>query len=417
MPKLRLEDLPIKGKRVLMRVDLDVPLDERGRILDDRRVRDCAPGIRAVIAMGGTPILMGHLTRSKIRPLDMYRMGNVALVLREIFGWNRIVQTPDAGGPGSQAVLPFTTPGFVVLLENMRLDQREEQNDAGFARWLAQLGSCYVNDDFASLHLPHTSIVGVPAAMPGAAAMGAAVAHEIDMFDRLFRSPVPPFVALLGGGDYFRVEERIDLAMALLDRCSAVLVGGLLAYTFLAASGTNIGSTWIDPAPIAKAAAVLERAKQIGVPLMLPIDHVATSDKARPGTGTIARGDIPLNWTAVDIGPATAKRYAQVLSGAKTIFWYGPMGRGEHHRFAEGTREVAQAIAGSSALTYVCGSDTVQAARKAKLAASHTHFARGSGAPLLLLQGKPVPGLAALTDQPAAATASAAPPQPAAAGA
>jgi 3-phosphoglycerate kinase len=202
----------------------------------------------------------------------------------------------------------------------------------------------------------------------------------------------------------------------LLERCSTILIGGLLAYTFLAASGANIGSTWIDPGPIARATEVLAKAKALNVPLMLPVDHVATNDKApRAGAGTIARGDLPFNWTAADIGPATAKRYAQVLSSAKTIFWYGPMGRAEVDRFAEGTREVARAIASSSALAYVCGTDTTEMARKAKLALSHTHFARGSGAPRLLLQNKPVPGLDALTDR-TSGPANAAAPQPATAG-
>ncbi|MFO0981602.1 MAG: phosphoglycerate kinase [Planctomycetota bacterium] len=407
LQKLALQDLDVKGKRVLLRLDLDVPVDDRGNVIDDRRIRDGAPTIRAVIAKGGTPVVLGHLTRSKTRPIDHYRIDRVGKVLREMFGWNRVVTTIDAGGPASQAVVRFTTPGFIILLENLRFDPREEQNDPVFADWLARMGHCYVNDDFASLHLSHASIVGLPARFPGAAAAGPGVDDELRMFDRVFRAPIQPFVALLGGCDYFHLGERVELVDALLDRCQTIMVGGLLAYTFLAAGGHSIGGIWIDPEPIQRAVEVLNRAAAMNVRLMLPVDHVLVSDRSRHGTGSIAHGDIPFNWSAADIGPATAKSYAHVLRAAKTVFWHGPMGRAENERFAAGTHEVGAAIAASSALAYVCGNDTTQAARRLKLQGTNTHLARGAAVAGLLLQGKPIAGLDALTDHPRAELAAA----------
>lgn len=394
MKKRTIRDVDVAGRRVLVRVDFNVPLDEQGRVTDDRRIRESLPTVRYLLDRGASVVLMSHLGRPGGRVVESLRMVPVGERLAQLLA--RPVQVlPDCVGPEVEAAVARMQPGDVALLENLRFHPEEEANDPDFAARLARLADLYVNDAFGTAHRAHASTVGVARYLPAVA--GLLMEKEIRYLSRLLENPDHPFVAVLGGK---KVSDKIGVLSNLLERVDAVLVGGGMAYTFLKASGHRVGRSVVEEDKLELARDLMARARARGVELVLPEDVVAAEGPSADAPRRVVPADeIPEGWMGLDIGPATARRFAQVVEGARLVVWNGPMGVFELEPFAEGTRRVAEAVARCRGTTVVGGGDTAAAVDQFGLLEHFDHVSTGGGATLEFLEGRELPGIQVLQDR------------------
>jgi phosphoglycerate kinase len=386
-------DVDVSGKRVFLRADLNVPLDD-GRITDDTRIRASLPTIIHLLERGASVILASHLGRPKGKVNDGLRLKPVADRLALLLG-RPVRMTGDALGAGVQVAVDKLRPGDLLLLENLRFHAEEEANDPEFAEALAGFADVYVNDAFGAAHRAHASTEGITHHLPAVA--GLLMEAEVDALSRLLHRPARPFHAVIGGA---KVSGKLEVLEALLSRCQAVLVGGGMANTFLAAKGLELGSSLVEPDQIANAERILAEARRKRVRFMLPTDAiVAPQIHHRARTRTVPIGEVPRDQMVVDIGPESVAAYTAHLAKAKTVFWNGPMGVFEIRQFAEGTNAIARFLADradAGTAVIVGGGDSVAAVEGLGLAARMTHVSTGGGASLEFLEGKTLPGVAAL---------------------
>jgi len=394
MAKMTVRDIGLAGKKVLMRVDFNVPLDDDGNITDDTRIRAALPTIRYVLEQGASLVLMSHLGRPKGEVKPGLSLAPAAERLGELLG-APVKQLDDCVGPGVEAAVAKMEPGDVVLLENLRFHPEEKKNDAGFAKRLAALGDVYVNDAFGTAHRAHASTEGVTAHLQPAAA-GFLLEKEIDYFTAALEKPEHPFVAVMGG---VKVSDKIGVIENLLDKIDCLIIGGAMTYTFLKAMGGEVGSSKLEEDKVDTARRILQLAKEKNVELLLPTDHLVADEFSETANTQIVEGDIPDGWMALDIGPESTRAFVEKLKNAKLVVWNGPMGVFEMAPFAGGTRAVAQALAGSAATSIIGGGDSVAAVKQAGLSDKMSHISTGGGASLEFLEGKTLPGVAALTDK------------------
>jgi 3-phosphoglycerate kinase len=394
MDKRTVRDVDVAGRRVLVRVDFNVPLDEQGRVADDRRIRESLPTLRYLLEGGAAVVLMSHLGRPGGRVVDGLRMAPVGERLAQLLG-RPVRVLPDCVGPEVEAAVAALRPGEVALLENLRFHPEEEANDPAFAAALARLGDLYVNDAFGTAHRAHASTVGVAAYLPAVA--GLLMEKEIRYLSRLLENPDHPYVAVLGGK---KVSDKIGVLANLLERVDSVLVGGGMAYTFLRACGHPVGRSVVEEDRVALARELMERAQARGVQLLLPEDVVVAPAPAPDAPRRVVSArEIPDGWMGLDIGPATARRFSEVVLGARLVVWNGPMGVFEVEPFAEGTRVVAEAVAQCPGTTVVGGGDTAAAVEQFGLLERFDHVSTGGGATLEFLEGKELPGIRVLQDR------------------
>ena len=390
MQKKTIRDVDVAGKRALVRVDFNVPMDG-GRITDDRRIRESLPTIRYLCERRARVVLCSHLGRPKGRVDMAFSLSPVSARLGELLG-TPVPLLPDCVGPAVEAAVARMQPGDVALLENLRFHAEEEANDPGFAQQLAALADLYVNDAFGTAHRAHASTAGVAAYLPAVA--GLLVEKELRHLGQALEAPARPFVAILGGK---KVSDKIGVVKNLLTKADALLVGGGMAYTFLKTRGSEIGGSLLDKDSLTMAGELLEEAATRGVRFELPVDVVVTT--AADGTApsrVVDAGAIPAGEMGVDIGPQTAAAFAGVIRGAGTVLWNGPMGIFEIPAFAAGSKTVAEAMAASNAVTVVGGGDTAAAVEEFGLAGRMTHISTGGGASLEFLEGRELPGIAVL---------------------
>jgi len=387
-----IKDLDLRGKKALIRVDFNVPI-KNGTIQEDTRIKSSLPTIRYALEQGATVILMSHLGRPKGKPNLEFTLKPVAEHLATLLG-TPVQFAEDCIGPAAQAAIDKAGPGGVVLLENLRFHAEEEKNDAGFAQQLASLGDVYINDAFGSAHRAHASTEGIVSKITSSAA-GLLMADEIAHLGKVLEAPDRPFVAILGGA---KVSDKLEVIENLIPRVDALLIGGAMAYTFLKARGVAVGKSLVEADLLDTARDVEKRAKERGLRLELPVDHVvAPKLEAGAPAETLKVGDEAIGERmGLDIGPETIKTYREVLAGAKTVIWNGPMGVFEIDTFAKGTIEVAKAVADVKGTTVIGGGDSIAAVVKAGVADRITHISTGGGASLEFLGGRTLPGVEAL---------------------
>ena len=410
MNKLSLNQIDVKGKRVLVRVDFNVPLEERdGKqvVTDDTRIRATLPTINFLREHGAKVLLMSHLGRPKGKPVEKYSLRPAAARLEELIG-QPVAFASDCIGKPAEEVAANLREGGVALLENVRFHAEEEKNDRNFAQALAKLGDVYVNDAFGSAHRAHASTEGVAKLLPLAVA-GFLMQKELRYLAQELNKPKRPFVVVLGGA---KVSDKITVIDRLLERAEVILIGGAMAYTFELAKGNSVGKSLSEPDKIDIARAALKKAQERGVKFLLPIDSYIVEQidfekrTVSPGKFTKPNEPVPDGWMGVDIGPETIKLFSREITNARTVFWNGPMGVFEIKDCSKGTFAIAEAIAANSnAVSIVGGGDSVKAVRKAKVADKITFISTGGGASLELLEGKELPGVAALSDATAAQAA------------
>ncbi len=397
MNKLTIKDLDLKGKRVLMRVDFNVPQNEDGTVRDDTRIRAAMPSIQLVREQGGKLILMSHLGRPKTdADKAKFKMDPVADRLRELVGGN-VTKVDAVVGPEVEKTVAAMQPGDIVLLENTRFEPGETKNDEELSRRLAALADVYVNDAFGSVHRAHASTEGVARLVPQAAA-GFLVAKEMEFFGKVLTNPDRPLLAILGGA---KVADKITVIDNLLNLVDTLIIGGGMAFTFLKTQGLEIGDSLLDEKGLEVAQAVIDKAKARGIELLLPVDFVvADAFDNNANTKVVARDGIEPGWQGLDIGPKTIDLFTQAIKKSKMVVWNGPVGVFEMPNFAKGTLAIAQLLADSDAITSVIGGgDTAAAVNQFGLSDKMSHVSTGGGASLEMLEGKTLPGLAALTDK------------------
>lgn len=384
MAKKSIEQVDVAGKTVLMRVDFNVPLDPAGLITDDRRIRMALPSIRSVVERGGRLILMSHLGRPKGTGVEAaFSLRPAAERLGELLE-SAVAFASDTVGPDATAKVAALQPGGVLVLENLRFQKEEKNGDSAFAAKLAAWADVYCNDAFGTCHRKDASMLAVPLACEGKPrVVGLLVAKEIAYLSDTIAAPERPFVAILGGA---KVSDKIKVINRLLDVCDAVLIGGAMAYTFALAKGGAVGSSLVEPDKLELARELIVKG---GDKLVLPIDtHCASGFSAEAPRQVVAAGEIPEGWEGLDIGPATAARYAEIILAAKTIVWNGPMGVFEMPPFDAGTRQVAEAVAGCLGTSIIGGGDSAAAVEQLGFADQVTHVSTGGGASLAMLEGE-----------------------------
>jgi phosphoglycerate kinase len=393
MAKLTLKDLDLNNKRVLVRVDFNVPL-EAGRVTDNTRIRAALPTIRYLIDHKARIILMSHLGRPKGKVKEELRLDPVAGELEALLG-QPVHKANDCTGPEAEAAAAALQPGEVLLLENLRFHPEEEKNEPEFARRLASLADLYVNDAFGAAHRAHASTAGAARYLPAAA--GFLLQKEIETLGKALADPERPFAAIIGGA---KVSDKISVIRNLLTRVDTLIIGGGMANTFLRAKGYAMGKSLVEEDQLPLAGELMAAAANQGVKMLLPGDLVvAAAFKADAPHQVVAANAVPDGWMALDIGPETAQEYANALTSARTVVWNGPMGVFEMEPFARGTEAVARAVAAVDGMTIVGGGDSVAAVEKMGVADKIGHISTGGGAALEFLEGRALPGVEALTEK------------------
>jgi phosphoglycerate kinase len=403
MPKLSIRDLDLAGKRVLIRVDFNVPLSKEGAITDDTRIRETIPTIEYALRRKARVILAAHLGRPKGKEVAAMSLRPVVARLRTLLDdvldeGENVAFAPDCVGAVAQELASNLEPGQTLLLENLRFHSGEEANDSGFARKLAALCDLYVNDAFGAAHRAHASTEGITHFVPQAAA-GLLMERELNYLGKVVADPNRPFVAIIGGA---KVSDKVEVINALLDKVDSLLIGGAMAYTFLNAQGQTTGKSLVEPDKIDIARAALDKARARGVNFLLPVDHCLADKFAADARTRLFSGTepFPADMMALDIGPETVKLFAAEIADGTTILWNGPMGVAELTPFAKGTNAIARAIAkNEDCISIVGGGDSVAALRNSGVADKITHISTGGGASLEFLEGKTLPGVAALSDK------------------
>jgi phosphoglycerate kinase len=390
MNKKTVRDVDLKGKRVLMRVDFNVPMAD-GAVTDDKRIRAALPTIQYVLDQGASLILMSHLGRPKGGPDPEFSLKAAADALGKLLG-KPVQMAPDCIGPEVEALARALKPGDVLMLENVRFHKEEEKNDPEFAQKLALLGDVYVNDAFGSAHRAHASTEGVARYLP--AVSGFLMEQELEYLSRATENPARPYVAILGGA---KISDKIAVVENLLSKCDTLIIGGGMANTFLAAKGYNMQDSLVEEGSLDTARAIMGKA---GGKLLLPVDAVV-ADKfdAAANSQVVDVDKVPAGWRVLDIGPKSIALFGDVLKTAKLVVWNGPMGVFEFPKFAEGTFAIAKLLATTGATTVIGGGDSASAVKKAGVAKQMTHVSTGGGASLEFLEGKVLPGVAALNDK------------------
>jgi len=392
--KKTIEDINVKGKKVIARVDFNVPLDEDGNITDDKRIVGALPTIKYLVDNKAKTILVSHLGRPKNGPEAKFSMKPTAVRLSELLG-REVIMASDVIGEDAKAKAAALKEGEVLMLENVRFHKEEEKNDPGFAKELASLAEIYVNDAFGTAHRAHASTAGLADYLP--AVCGFLIKKEIEFMGRAVSNPERPFVAILGGA---KVSDKIAVIENLLDKVDTLVIGGGMAYTFLKAKGYHIGNSICENDKLDLARAIMEKADKKGVNLLLPIANIVSKEfKNDAEHKYVPSDDIPDGWMGMDIGTLTIEKFTKVVRKAKTIIWNGPMGVFEFPNFANGTREIARAVAESGALSIVGGGDSAAAVEQLGFADKITHISTGGGASLEFLEGKVLPGIAVLLDK------------------
>ncbi|MDD2498810.1 MAG: phosphoglycerate kinase [Desulfitobacteriaceae bacterium] len=394
MNKKSVKDVDLHEKRVIVRVDFNVPIDDSGQVTDDTRIKAALPTIKYLREQKAKVILMSHLGRPKGQVNEKYRLAPAARKLSELLG-QEIIYAADCVGREPQEKAEKMKTGDVLLLENLRFHAEEEKNDPGFAKSLADLAEIYVNDAFGTAHRAHASTEGVARYLPAVA--GFLMENEINALGQVLENPRRPFAAIIGGA---KVSDKIDVLKNLMSKVDALIIGGGMANTFLAAQGFSMGKSLVETDKIDLAKSLIVEAKEKGVELLLPEDLVvADAFAADANHRTVMKDEVLADWSALDIGPATVAQFKEKINGAKTIVWNGPMGVFEMEAFASGTKEIARAVAASQAVSIVGGGDSVAAVKKTGVAEKISHISTGGGASLEFLEGKVLPGVAALQDK------------------
>lgn len=393
--KKTVKDVDVRSRRVLVRVDYNVPLDAQGNVSDDKRITASLPTINYLLEQGARIILCSHLGRPKGEVKKEFSLAPVAKRLKELLPNVNIYFASDCIGEEAQQKAATLKDGEILLLENLRFHKEEEKNDPEFAKKLASLAEIYVSDAFGTVHRAHASTAGVAAYLPAVA--GFLIGKELSIMGGALENPERPFVAILGGA---KVADKIGVITNLLNKCDTLLIGGGMAYTFFKAMGYEIGDSLLDAESIDLAKQLMENAKQKGVKLLLPVDTVVAKAFAADAEHmTVASNAIPAGWQGLDIGEKTRELFAAEIKNAKTVIWNGPMGVFEFPEFAKGTEAVAKACAECGGTTIIGGGDSASAVKKLGYADKMTHISTGGGASLEFLEGKVLPGVAALNDK------------------
>jgi phosphoglycerate kinase len=392
MTKKTIRDIDVAGKRVMVRVDFNVPL-EGGRVTDDSRIRAAVPTIQYLREQGCRVILMSHLGRPTAGPEDKFRLDPCAARLSELLR-SPVRKLDELSGPNAEATVARMKPGDVLLLENSRFDPREEKNDPSLVEELARLGDVYVNDAFSAAHRAHATTAGLAGKLPAVA--GFLMEQELRGLDGVLADPKKPLVVVLGGA---KVSDKVKVIDRFLDLADQLLIGGAMSFAFLRAKGLGIGSSKLEEQGVAFAAAALEKAAKSRCELVLPTDFVVADVFAESAhTKVVAANALPDGWMGLDIGPETSAAYAAAIGKAGTVFWNGPMGVFELEPFAAGTRAVAEAMATCAGVTVVGGGDSVAAVNHFGLSDKMDHVSMGGGASLEYIEGKELPGVAVLAE-------------------
>ncbi len=392
--KKSVRDVDLGGKRVIMRVDFNVPLDKEGNITDDTRIRAALPTISYILEQSTKLIIMSHLGRPKGQVKEELRLTPVGKRLSELLG-KEVICTRDCIGEETEKLISGMQNGDVVLLENVRFHKEEEENDPDFAKSLSAYADIYVNDAFGTAHRAHASTEGIAHSLPAVA--GFLMEKEINFLGKLLYQPEEPYIAIIGGA---KVSTKIGILEKLLEKVSTLIIGGGMCYTFLKAKGFEIGNSLVETEKVNLAFELIKKADEKNVNLMLPYDHIVTN-RVEEGskTKTVDTNAISPQMIGVDIGPKTIRAYKKEIKRARTVLWNGPMGVFEIDRFARGTNQIVKALASSSATTVVGGGDSVAAVNKLGVAQKIDHISTGGGASLEFLEGRALPGIEALQDK------------------
>lgn len=392
--KKTIEDIQVKGQRVFVRVDFNVPMEE-GRITDETRIKAAIPTIQYLVDNGAKVILASHLGRPKGEVNEDMRLTAVGERLAELMG-RPVKKVDESIGEAVEATVAAMAEGDIVLLENVRFHKGEEKNDEQLSKAFARLADVYVNDAFGAAHRAHASTEGI-AKFVDVAASGYLMQKELDVLGKALSTPERPFTAIIGGA---KVKDKIDVIDNLLDQVDHLIIGGGLSFTFIKAQGHDVGKSLLEEDKIELAKSFIEKAKEKGVQLHLPIDAVVANEFSKDAETQVVGVDaIPAEWMGLDIGPKTAEKYAEVIKASKLIIWNGPMGVFEMEKFAHGTKTVAEAMAATAGYTVIGGGDSAAAVEKFEVAEKMDHVSTGGGASLELMEGKELPGITALHDK------------------
>lgn len=392
--KKTIKDIDVTGKKVIVRVDFNVPLDADRNITDDKRIVGALPTIKYLVDNGAKTILVSHLGRPKNGPEEKYSMKPTAVRLSELLG-KEVVMAADVIGEDAKAKAAALQNGEVLMLENVRFHKEEEKNNPDFAKELASMAEIYVNDAFGTAHRAHASTAGLADYLP--AVCGFLIQKEIDFMGKALSNPERPFVAILGGA---KVSDKIAVIENLIDKVDSLIIGGGMAYTFLKAMGYNIGTSICEDEKLELAKELMAKAEAKGVALMLPTENVVANEfKADAEFKTVPSSEMPDGWMGMDIGAKTIETFSETIKAAKTIVWNGPMGVFEFPNFAVGTKALAKAVAESGAISIVGGGDSAAAVEQLGYADKITHISTGGGASLEFLEGKVLPGIDVLLEK------------------